>query len=120
LTVIEGWQSGSSGRVPAWQVWGIEFKFQYHKRKRKKSYWENSISGSGYHFYYKHIPTINTSNTLLSTPYLPDLIVFPLFLWLAETVVLYNTKTACTVPKLIIHSQRSYKETTLYSRNCII
>jgi hypothetical protein len=30
-----GWQSASSGRAPAWQVWSPEFKPQYHPPPQK-------------------------------------------------------------------------------------
>jgi hypothetical protein len=32
---IEGWWSGSSGKVPAYQARGLEFKPQYCKKKKK-------------------------------------------------------------------------------------
>jgi hypothetical protein len=31
----KGWQSRLSGSVPAWQVWGPEFKPDYHKTKQR-------------------------------------------------------------------------------------
>jgi hypothetical protein len=30
------WRGSSSGRAPAWQAWGPEFKPKYHPKKRKK------------------------------------------------------------------------------------
>jgi hypothetical protein len=36
----KGWWSDPSGRVPAEQVWGPEFKLQYnHQKKKKKMEW---------------------------------------------------------------------------------
>jgi hypothetical protein len=35
-TEKKGWWNGSSNRAPAYQVWGPEFKPQYHQKKKKK------------------------------------------------------------------------------------
>jgi hypothetical protein len=33
---MTGWKHGSSGRVPAKQEQGPEFKLQYHQKKKKR------------------------------------------------------------------------------------
>jgi hypothetical protein len=42
-TTKQGWQSGSSGIVPAQQVWSPEFKSQYGQKKEKKENLVNLI-----------------------------------------------------------------------------
>jgi hypothetical protein len=36
LNTKKGWWSGSNGRVPALQVWDLEFKHQYSQKKQKE------------------------------------------------------------------------------------
>jgi hypothetical protein len=35
--IKKGWHSYSSGRAPAYQVWGPEFKPQFHQKEKKKT-----------------------------------------------------------------------------------
>jgi hypothetical protein len=36
MIVLLGWESDSSGRLPAWQVQGPEFNLQYRRKRKKK------------------------------------------------------------------------------------
>jgi hypothetical protein len=57
LTFIKGWWSGLSVRLPAWQGWGPEFKYQYWKKKKR----EHSLTVFYLHTYFQHIPRSRTA-----------------------------------------------------------
>jgi hypothetical protein len=44
--VGKGWWNGSSGTVPAHQVWGAEYKPQHHQKKKKKSCAQSALPPS--------------------------------------------------------------------------
>jgi hypothetical protein len=73
-TEKRSWQSGSSDRQPAWQVWGPEFKPQYHQKKKERGIlsqnWDRAFRGlfSCPHFcLLSNNPCFLFLNTLLSS-----------------------------------------------------